>query len=175
MQQKQKRKVHYAKESTNEEDATEGIEITPLEGEDEQTSDNRNLRGTKGPYSRDHWAGRSFKEKGLSHWDTRDVLEWAEAQPSVPDTVAAELADHRFRGVDLPQLTKQKLQAYGVDSDEASQVQDAVESLLVERAREDPVEDVEALLKLTEGAKPQLDGMPIDERPRKYTIWSFSW
>eukprot|EP01138_Halocafeteria_seosinensis_P000386 gb/GECG01000399.1/.p1 GENE.gb/GECG01000399.1/~~gb/GECG01000399.1/.p1 ORF type:complete len:776 (+),score=105.81 gb/GECG01000399.1/:1-2328(+) len=156
---KKKRNVHYAKEREEYEDDTKGIEITPLEGENEE---NKKLRG---PYERNDWIGRSFKEKPLSRWDTRDVLEWAEEQNSVPDTVASELADHRFRGIDLPQITKQKLQAYGIDSDEASQAQDAVENLLVERAREDPLEDVETVLKLTESAKPQLDGKPIDEKP----------
>lgn len=137
---------------------THGIEITPTTPHDEER--NEDLEH--------HSADTTFREKSLARWTTKDVEQWVVDHPELPNNVASELADHRIRGVDLPQITKERLQGYGLQVEEAKHLEEAVDDLLVERAQQDPREDVEKVLKLTENVDPYLDDISITEKPRTF-------
>lgn len=95
----------------------------------------------------------TYLDKSLINWTVEDVCAWATSETALPERVVEKLAEHRFTGPTLAQLTERKLRGFGAEEEDAQHAEKAIDTLLTMKAKEDPIEDVKVLAKFTQMAR----------------------
>eukprot|EP01138_Halocafeteria_seosinensis_P013124 gb/GECG01013403.1/.p1 GENE.gb/GECG01013403.1/~~gb/GECG01013403.1/.p1 ORF type:complete len:789 (+),score=81.43 gb/GECG01013403.1/:1-2367(+) len=93
---------------------------------------------------------QTYLDKSLINWTVEDVCAWAKSETALPDRVIEKLLEHRFTGPMLTQLTERRLHGFGADDEDARHAENAIDTLLTMKAKEDPIQDAQALTKCTQ-------------------------
>ena len=119
-----------------------------------KTVDQKGADGTQSTgVEQTHDQELTYLDKSLINWTVEDVCAWATSETALPERVVEKLAEHRFTGPTLAQLTERKLRGFGAEEEDAQHAEKAIDTLLTMKAKEDPIEDAKALAKCTQMAR----------------------